>query len=148
MPLLLHRFSKDRSSSKSLYRIPSFLLAPCFQHNVSGKPLESGFFSAQRIGVGKDNFAGFKKTQKGSTVKVAVMRRGYLCSEDNATCCTKGIHWAFWTRAVVSTRLFMWCSKILYIFNNKHYSGLVSIKPGIIYFTLERKRTPVLRVVL
>lgn len=92
MPLLLHRFSKDRSSSKSLYRIPSFLLAPCSQHNVSGKPLESGFFSAQRIGVGKDNFAGFKKTQKGSTVKVAVMRRGYLCSEDNATCCTKGIH--------------------------------------------------------
>lgn len=42
--LVLHRFSKDRSSSKYLYKILSFLLAPRFQHNVSGKLLESGVF--------------------------------------------------------------------------------------------------------
>lgn len=39
--------------------------------------------------MGKDNFSGFQKTQKGSTVKVAVMRRGCLPSEHNAACCTK-----------------------------------------------------------
>lgn len=62
--LLLNRFSKDRSSSKYLYKILSFLLAPRFQHNVSGKLLENGFFFQLRgSGWGWTTFLGLKNTK-------------------------------------------------------------------------------------
>lgn len=47
------------------------------------------FFQLRGLGWGWTTFSEFKKTQKGSTVKIIMMRRGCLLSEDNATCCTK-----------------------------------------------------------